>query len=601
MKKLLMTLLISQVAFAAQTARVLFVKGNVTQLSPGAKNAKQVKRGDLYKEDTSVLTGEKSIVKLKFADNSVMNLGPKSKVVVSKLPQKKPNMISLLTGTIKAEVDKKDTGKNKMIVKTRSAVMGIRGTKFQASYNAVNKNTSLVTVEGKVAMVKKDVVAKQVIKEEVVETAAETTSEAAKEEVVQKVVNADEELDLLDQALNETTEAVEVDAGKFAGVQEQATKPSVPVKIAPQQYEALAKSMDSDNKAEDVMQTDNAEVEVEELSDGATEGQMVQKPGGYVDFATGLYVPPSDKAKLDKKTATYKVEKEIGKVDEVTGDYIPPKGVKLDAQKGFVIDKKELAKVASKDQDKILALVEKKNEKVQEVNQMKAETAPASPKSKTDHGVGFEFIPYSEVLTLVSDKGGDSDFLTESASDVLLTYNRAWNKDWRTNFKLGFVSYEVDQSEGVFREGQNEEDTIFIADTIWQYNKKWQMTFELMDRPYYFVYPDQNSGEAIIAPLSLTSINFGGNYSWRTYNEIALSLGGKLMLFSPKETDLEGQGPVEISSFGFNLFISGEYNISKKMSLFAKGFLQNINHDLGDGTEFDRFSIGSQLTFNYKL
>ena len=43
-----------------------------------------------------------------------------------------------------------------MIVKTRSAVMGVRGTKFQATYNPANKNTSLITVEGKVAMVKKE-------------------------------------------------------------------------------------------------------------------------------------------------------------------------------------------------------------------------------------------------------------------------------------------------------------------------------------------------------------------------------------------------------------------------------------------------------------
>jgi hypothetical protein len=35
-----------------------------------------------------------------------MNLGPKSKVVVTKLPKKKPNMINLLTGAIKAEVNK---------------------------------------------------------------------------------------------------------------------------------------------------------------------------------------------------------------------------------------------------------------------------------------------------------------------------------------------------------------------------------------------------------------------------------------------------------------------------------------------------------------
>jgi hypothetical protein len=606
MKSLLLALTISQLAFPAQTARVLFVKGTVTQLSPGAKQAKQVKKGDVYTEDTSVLTGDKSIVRLKFADKSVMNLGPKSKVVVSKMPKKKPNMISLLTGSIKAEVDKKDTGKNKMIVKTRSAVMGIRGTKFQASYNAVNHNTSLVTVEGKVAMVKKDVVAKQVVKEEVVETAAENTlsdavAEPVQKEVVQKVVSADEELDLLDKALDNTTEAVEVDAGKFAGVQETATKPSVPVKIAPKQYEVLAKSMGSKNKAEDVMETSNAEKEVKSLEKSAVEGQMVQKPGGYIDFETGLYVPPSDEAKLDKKTGTFKVEKEVGQIDEETGGYIPPKGVKLDAKKGFVVDKKELAKVASKDQEKILALVQEKNEKVQEVNKIKAESISGGSSSKARSAIGAELVPYSQVLTLDTPEGGESEFLSESAMEANLTYTRAWNKDLRTIFKLGFVEVKYDQSEGNFRESEDEADTMFVADTLYTYNKNWTLSFELMDRPYFFVYPGDN-GDAVIQPVSLASINIGGSYNWRTYNEIALTLGGKIMIFAPDEANLEGRAE-EIESFGFSLFINGDYNISKTMSVGVKGFMQLIQHTLpnSDDAEFERFNLGSQLVFNYNL
>lgn len=601
MKSILLTLVISQLAMSAQTARVLFVKGDVTQLSPGAKSAKQVKKGDVYKEDTSVLTGDKAIVRLKFADKSVMNLGPKSKVIVSKMPKKKPNMISLLTGSIKAEVDKRDTGKNKMIVKTRSAVMGIRGTKFQASYNAVNHNTSLVTVEGKVAMIKKDVVAKKIVKEEVVQKATETGAEAVQEEVVQKVVSVDEELDLLEQALDNTTEAVEVDAGKFAGVQEAASKPSVPVKIAPKQYEVLAKSMNSDNKAVDVMKTDNAEVEVKKLDDVAVDGQVVQKPGGYVDFNTGLYVPPSAEAKLDEKTGTFKVEKEIGNVDEETGEYIPPKGVKLDAKKGFVVDKKELAKVASKDQEKILALVTEKNEEVKEVNKIQAASVSGGSKSKSINTVGAEFVPYSQVLTFNPDVGGSSEFLSESAMEVNLTYARWWNKDWSTIFKLGYVEVEYDRSEGVWREGQNEDDTMFVADTVWQYSKSWAFNFEFMKRPYFFVYPSYG-GEAIIDSISLSSIGLGASYAWRTYNEIAIRLGGKLLIFAPEEANLVERGTEKIESFGFDLFISGIYNLSSDMNIAARGFMQNITHNLPSiDTNFERFNLGSQLVFNYNL
>jgi len=604
MTKLFMILVLAlNTAFAAQTARVLMVRGNVTQLSPGSTSAKKVKKGDVYYEDTSVLTGDKSIVRLKFADKSVMNLGPKSKVVVSKMPKKKANMISLLTGSIKAEVDKKNTGKNKLIVKTRSAVMGIRGTKFQASYNAVNKNTSLVTVEGKVAMVKKDTVRSQLVKKEVVETNNETIDlmNEPKEEVVQKVVSGDEELDALDDALNNSTDTVEVNAGKFSGVQEGGSKPSVPVKIAPVQYEVLAKSMGSDKKASDVMETADAESEVDQLANSAEDGQVVQKPGGYIDFATGLYVAPSDEAKLDEKTGTYKVEKEIGKVDELTGDYIPPQGVKLDAKKGFVVDKKELAKVASsEDMEKTLALVREKNKEVVKVNKIKATSISSSTPKDKKSNVGFEFTPFSEVLTLDTDEGGESEFLTESAYDVLLTYERSWSKKYNTMFKLGFVTYEVDESDGSFREGQNDDDMIFVADTRYLYSKNLTLNLEIMDRAYYFVYPADN-GDAIVDPVSLTSISFGATYAWRTWRDIGVSLGGKVMLFAPNEANLEN-GTETVESFGFNLFANGEYALSNKMNLSLKAFLQNINHELSDAdAEFDRFTIGSQLSIDYKL
>ena len=103
----ILLLITTPVAFAAQTAKVLVVKGKVTKLIPNTVEATSVKRGDLLPEDTSVLTGEKSFIRLRFSDKSTMNLGPNSKVVITKFPEKKANMVNLLTGMIKAEVKKK--------------------------------------------------------------------------------------------------------------------------------------------------------------------------------------------------------------------------------------------------------------------------------------------------------------------------------------------------------------------------------------------------------------------------------------------------------------------------------------------------------------
>ena len=607
-------IMISSSLYAAQTARVLMVRGDVTQLSPGSKEAKKVKKGDVYKEDTSVLTGEKSVVRLKFADKSVMNLGPKSKVVVSKMPKKKPNMISLITGSIKAEVEKKNTGKTKMIVKTKSAVMGIRGTKFQAIYNSQNNNTSLVTVEGKVAMVKKEAVQKKLVKEEVVqkELAPDEmldVTEPAQEEVVQKVVSADEELDALDKAFEEIPkeEIVEVDAGKFAGVQEAAAKPTVPIKIAPVQYEALAKSMGSDKKAEDVMETTDAKEEIKNLEKLKDSGEVVQKPGGYIDFETGLYVPPSEDAKLNKETGTFEVEEAVGKVDQETGDYIPPKGVKLDAKKGFVVDQKELAKVASKEEvAATLALVKERNEEVKKqvvVNKMETKSSSGSPKTKKKSKVAFDFIPFSEVLTLKIGDGGDSEFLSEQAFDVVLSYEREWSETWKTNFKLGFVTYEFQQDSeaNYFKRNGEDEDMILAFDTHQKLTERWTITYELLNRAYYFSYPNDN-GEVVEQGVELASLNLGGIYSWRTWKDIKLDIGGKFLLFIPEEIELTDRSSEELSGGGINLFINGNYQFSNKINFKANLFMQNITHELSDSDgEFERFTLGSGFNVNYAL
>ncbi|MEX1099358.1 MAG: FecR family protein, partial [Bacteriovoracaceae bacterium] len=379
-------------ALAAPSAKVVMTRGEVTKLKPGERDASPVKRGEVLPEDTSVLTGEKSVVRLRFADNSTMNLGPKSKVVISKMPEQKPNMINLLTGAIKAEVDKKENEKKKtkMIIKTRSAVMGVRGTKFQAVYNAQNKNTSLVTIEGKVAMVKKE---KPVLK-----SAQDLTAEGPA-----RVADSDAELDAFDKSLQESKEAVEVDAGKYSGVQESAQAPSQPVKIAPKQYEAMAKSMNSKNTAEEVMGTEDALGEIEAL-------ESAPKPGGFVDFETAIYVPPSEEALLDNETATFTAEEDMGDVDQATGDYIPPKGVKLDAKEGFVVDQEEIAKVASNEEkeemQRTLAKMESVNKDVKKqvaasANKIEKKVEASRPWYRPDtHELQIEAVPYSEVLTL---------------------------------------------------------------------------------------------------------------------------------------------------------------------------------------------------------
>lgn len=582
------------VAFSAQSAKVLMVRGEVTKLLPGKTKASSVKRGETLPEDTSVLTSDKSIVRLKFKDNSTMNLGPKSKVVITKMPEKKPNMINLLTGAIKAEVDKKDNkeNRNKMIIKTRSAVMGIRGTKFQATYNPINRNTGLVTVEGRVAMMKK---------EDVVASNA-------------PVIDSSKELDLIDNSIKNDDKVVEVEAGKFSGVQETASAPTTPVKIAPKQYEAIAKSMGSDEKAEEVMKTEDARAEVENLADGP-------RPGGFVDFDTGIYVPPPKEAKLDENTATF-TAKDMGEVDQDTGDYIPPKGVTLDAKKGFVVDQEEVAKLASSGDresvQKAIANVQSVNEEVKTqvkkspvvANKVAATTKKErswwSPKS---HVLGLELTPYSESLVLEASGEGDSEFYSKSASDTLLVWSQVWNDYFSTDFKIGGVQYEF-EDENKFENGPGtDDDGIVSIQGNYRFAEKWTAQAALTNRPFYFVIPgdgDDTSGSQTnpyVVSANLSFITLGALYDVMNWEKFALKATGQLLVFGEDQVNTR-DGDETLDSFGLKAGLNGIYAFSDSLGLSAEVFWRRISHvvtSAEDDPEFVRNSLGTTLNLNWNL
>lgn len=572
---------------AAQTAKVLMVRGKVTKLLPGKSQASLVKRGEVLPEDTSVLTQDRSLVRLRFADNSTMNLGPKSKVVISKMPEQKPNMINLLTGAVKAEVNKKDNNKNKMIVKTRSAVMGVRGTKFQATFNPVNKSTTLVTVEGKVAMVNK---------EKVVEKASEQS---------QVVVDSDKELDIIDQKLNEPNkEIVEVDAGKFSGVQAEAAPPTPPVKIAPVQYEAIAKTMGSDKKAEEVMKTEDAQAEVAEL-EGAP------RPGGFVDFATGIYVPPPKDAKLDEKTATFTGEG-LGGIDQETGDYVPPKGVKLDPKKGFVVDKKEVARLASagqsdEDLQRTLATVAKVNDEIKqqiEVNRIEAKSSGPRPwYSPESHHLSAEFVPYSEALELKAGGDGDSDFYSKSAFDALLVWSQKWGAKWSTRFKFGGADYEF-EDEDKFGDDFNDEVVIASMGGVYAYSDRLSLEADFVSRPMFFVVPNDamNMPEAQVVSGRMDYLSLGARYFLMDWKKLAVNLSGHAMIFGEDKLNTN-EGDETLESFGLRGALSALYSYSKSLGLEGTVFAQTINHDVttANDAEFNRTTLGTAVQMFWNL
>ena len=144
-------------SWAQNIAKVMKIKGSATKLLPGSVEATQVSVGDELSEDTSIVTGPKSFIRVKFIDNSVMSIGADSKIVISEMSKDSPGIISLLKGRIRTEVEKlQGEEEHKFYVRTRTAAMGVRGTEFQTIYNPDNHVTSLLTYKGEVAIVKLD-------------------------------------------------------------------------------------------------------------------------------------------------------------------------------------------------------------------------------------------------------------------------------------------------------------------------------------------------------------------------------------------------------------------------------------------------------------
>lgn len=595
-KLILLLIALMAISFQAysEVATVIIAKGKVTKLGPNQKNASVVKKGDRLVEDTSLLTSKKSFVRIRFADKSTINLGPESKIVIKKMPKKKANMVNLLTGMIKAEVKKqsKKKSKTKMLVKTRTAVMGVRGTKFQSTFNPINKNTSLVTVEGEVAMVKSEAIKKAVKSESVSKTPVEII----------------DDVDIVENALEKTDNIVEVKAGRYAGVIEKVDRPTEPVRIAPEQYNALAKSMNSKKKAQEVMKPITEKEVLEEQTKKVS--ATAPKAGGIVDFNTGLYIAPDKSAKFDKETATFKISKDVGKVDTTTGEYIPPKGIKIDPKKGFVIDQKEIAKVAVKDQknlnNKILALNKNVEEQIV-VNKTQA-TSTSKPWAwlPKNHIVSAQIRPFSEILSVKNkNSGSEADFYSEKANTVILAWKQVWNDKWTSRIRIGGhdVDYDTSEAKNVYYSG-GEESELFSLGAHYQYSPDWIVGVDILNRTQHYILPSGTDAISV-EDRELATLDLFVSKRLSPWREFAMRMNGIVHLGlddsgPSSHSGNDGYNDVKTDYFGFTLEGELLYKWKENMSLNTVAFYHRMSAENED-FEFTRNNLGLGFDFIWDI
>lgn len=299
------------------------VRGKASALFMGSRDAVKIKKGMKIRKDTSILTGRRSFVQISLLDKSKISVGPNSKMLIDNISKSRAGFITLLKGQLRSTVKKRaNSNKDKLIIKTRTAALGVRGTDFRTSYNPENKITNLITFKGNVALKK--------INDKKIEK---------KEEIIKEL---------------KSKETIEVKKGKFSSVSTNLVKATTPIKISPVQYTRiklntelkeevkapLKKVFEKELKKTITLYKEISKVEKKKNLLASREYSAKKRTfrptsGGLIDFGSGIYVPPTIvKKNYDEKLNIYKIKPKKGDVAK-SGDYIAPKGLKLDPKKGF--------------------------------------------------------------------------------------------------------------------------------------------------------------------------------------------------------------------------------------------------------------------------
>ncbi len=216
MKKLILLFIISYSfnSFSATklvpVGKVKLIRGKATILNPASYEVLEAKEGmDVYR-DGSVLTYDRSFVKVELFSGAFLNIGANTKFVLDENENRDTSLLHLLKGKIRAQVEPSKNKGPKFLVKTSNAALGVRGTEFLISFNEQNQATSLVTFEGEVAIL-----------EHRENVNASKSIEKLKDEIIEAPIGVKE--------------------GQFAGINNDVDKLVVEKNVAKEQFEVLRK------------------------------------------------------------------------------------------------------------------------------------------------------------------------------------------------------------------------------------------------------------------------------------------------------------------------------------------------------------------------
>ncbi|MCC6809047.1 MAG: FecR domain-containing protein [Deltaproteobacteria bacterium] len=141
-------------ALAAPHATVVYVEGNVAIERAGKKQALLL--GATLAEEDFVVTEEDSQIRVRLPDRSLLRVGPRSRVQLSKMSfpdaQTKTVSVKLIVGRLWASVSKLLGPSSKFEIESANAVAGVRGTELEVARASESVGPSITTVVGDVGV-----------------------------------------------------------------------------------------------------------------------------------------------------------------------------------------------------------------------------------------------------------------------------------------------------------------------------------------------------------------------------------------------------------------------------------------------------------------
>lgn len=330
-------------AWANKVATVKLVRGQAKVVINGKEML--LKLDDWVEEGALIKTAEKSFVKLVFVDKSSMNVGPSSEMKIEQFNGKEAGVIDVVKGQIRSQVTKdylqiQDPNKSKLFMKTKNAVMGVRGTDFMITTNG--QNTATVLFEGEVVFNGLPDNASQVAHSQLDDIVDRGVKVMPGEF---SVVQADHPQPTIPSVMNvQQREILEKNVNMESVDRAPSnTTPEVSKSVVPEGLSGEAVSNSSENLKSEVA---SAETKVEgptpasvpgsaeaEAPKGDAAGYVngdVIKPanGSFVHIESGTIIPPPAGSVLDPNTNSYIPAPGNGSV-AADGSFVPPKGVEI--------------------------------------------------------------------------------------------------------------------------------------------------------------------------------------------------------------------------------------------------------------------------------